>query len=79
MNSDIEIRNLSVSFITQEGESTAVKDLSTTFYQGKISGVIGESGSGKSVMGMSILGLLPNTAQISGECCTREKIYIGYL
>ena len=76
MNSDIEIRNLSVSFITQEGESNAVKDLSTTFYQGKISGVIGESGSGKSVMGMSILGLLPNTAQISGECWYKgENLY----
>lgn len=41
----------------------AVNDLSTTFRAGRISGVIGESGSGKSVMGMSLLRLLPNTAR----------------
>ena len=65
---DIEIRQLSVWFDTAQGPVKAVDGLSTTFRAGQISGVIGESGSGKSVMGMSLLRLLPNTARISGEC-----------
>ena len=65
---DIEIRNLSVCFETAQGPVCAVNGLSTTFRAGRISGVIGESGSGKSVMGMSLLRLLPNTAKVTGEC-----------
>ncbi len=65
---DIEIRGLSVWFETAQGPVAAVDDLSTTFRAGRISGVIGESGSGKSVMGLSLLRLLPNTAHVTGEC-----------
>ena len=65
---DIEIRQLSVWFDTAQGPVKAVDGLSTTFRAGRISGVIGESGSGKSVMGMSLLRLLPNTARVTGEC-----------
>ena len=65
---DIEIQNLSVCFQTAQGPVYAVNGLSTTFRAGRISGVIGESGSGKSVMGMSLLRLLPNTAQVTGKC-----------
>ena len=65
---DIEIRHLTVSFESTLGPVLAVNDLSTTFRAGRISGVIGESGSGKSVMGMSLLRLLPNTARVTGEC-----------
>ena len=65
---DIEIKNLRVYFETVNGPVYAVNDLNTTFHAGRICGIIGESGSGKSVMGMSILKLLPNTAKVSGEC-----------
>ena len=65
---DIEIQHLSVYFDTAQGPVYAVNDLSTIFRAGRISGVIGESGSGKSVMGMSLLRLLPNTARVTGKC-----------
>lgn len=68
MTPDIVIENLSVYFETARGPVYAVRDLSTVFRSGRISGVIGESGSGKSVMGMSLLRLLPNTARVSGTC-----------
>lgn len=68
MTCDIAIKHLTVAFDTVQGEVRAVNDLSTTFHAGRICGVIGESGSGKSIMGMSLLRLLPNTARISGEC-----------
>jgi len=70
---DIEIRNLTVTFETANGPVLAVNDLSTTFRAGRISGVIGESGSGKSVMGLSILRLLPNTAKVRGSCLLGEQ------
>lgn len=68
MTPDIDIRGLGVSFETSRGPVYAVRELSATFRAGRISGVIGESGSGKSVMGMSLLRLLPNTAKVTGEC-----------
>lgn len=73
MTPNIEIRNLSVCFETSTGSVYAVRDLSTTFYAGRISGIIGESGSGKSIMGMSILQLLPNTAKVTGACFLGDK------
>ncbi len=73
---DIEIQNLSVCFDTAQGPVYAVRDLSTTFRGGRIAGVIGESGSGKSVMGMSLLRLLPNTARVTGKCFFgQEELY----
>ena len=66
--SDIEIRNLSVSF--QDGGETvhAMEGVNAYFPAGSVTGLIGESGSGKSVMGMSLLRLLPNTARVTGKC-----------
>lgn len=73
MTPDIDIRSLNVYFETARGPVYAVRDLSAVFRAGRISGVIGESGSGKSVMGMSLLRLLPNTAKVTGECWFGER------
>ena len=68
MNSDIVVHNLTVQFNTDQGSVKAVENVNTTFQAGKVTGLIGESGSGKSVLGMSLLQLLPNNTQICGEC-----------
>lgn len=73
MDNNIYIENLQVVFQTPFGEVAAIKNLTTTFKAQCITGIIGESGSGKSVMGMSILGLLPATAQIKGSCQYEQK------
>ena len=76
MTSDISVQNLNVTFETSQGLVYAIRGLSTVFRAGQISGIIGESGSGKSVMGMSMLRLLPNNARIEGECLYRgENLY----
>ncbi len=55
----LEVKNLKVSFHTRNGEVKAVNDVSFTVKSGKITAIIGESGSGKSVACYSLLGLIP--------------------
>ena len=53
----LEVNNLTVSFHTRNGVVKAVDDVSFTVEPGKITAIIGESGSGKSVACYSLLGL----------------------
>jgi peptide/nickel transport system ATP-binding protein/oligopeptide transport system ATP-binding protein len=55
----LDVKNLKVSFHTRNGEVKAVDDVSFTVESGKITTIIGESGSGKSVACYSLLGLIP--------------------
>ena len=55
----LKVENLSVSFVTRMGTNKAVDDISFTVETGRITAVIGESGSGKSVACYSLLGLIP--------------------
>ena len=65
----LKIKNLKVDFRSNgsDGMVRAVNGASLHLAQGETLAVIGESGSGKSVMGLSICGLLPSTTQISGR------------
>lgn len=56
----LEVRNLSTSFFTEEGEVKAIEDVSFSVYKGKTLGIVGESGCGKSVTSLSIMRLIPN-------------------
>lgn len=55
----LQIDNLQIDFITDIGQTTAVKNNSFTVNRGEIVAVVGESGSGKSVTALSVLQLLP--------------------
>lgn len=61
MNANLlDVRNLSVSFHTDEGVFKAVDDVSLHVKRGEIVGLVGESGCGKSVTSLSILKLIPS-------------------
>lgn len=55
----LDVTGLSVSFHTRMGVTRAVDDVSFSVKAGKITAIIGESGSGKSVACYSLLGLVP--------------------
>jgi oligopeptide/dipeptide ABC transporter ATP-binding protein len=55
----LEIRDLTVEFDTEDGVVHAVTGVSYDLQGGEVLGVIGESGSGKSVSVMTMLGLIP--------------------
>ncbi|MBZ7926015.1 ABC transporter ATP-binding protein [Ensifer adhaerens] len=63
----LDIRNLSVSIPTSEGDVHAVRAVSLEIDRGEIHGVIGESGCGKTMTGMAALGLAPKGARIIAD------------
>jgi len=63
----LEISNLRVFFPTDDGLVRATNGVDLRIEDGENLGLIGESGSGKTVLGMAILRLLPKDARIEGE------------
>jgi len=65
----LEIKNLKTYFYTDEGISKAVGGVDLVINRGEILGVIGESGSGKSVTALSVIQLvaIPPGKIVSGE------------
>lgn len=62
----LEIQRLRTAFFTDEGTATAVDDVSFGIPRGKTVGVVGESGCGKSVTAMSVMGLVSPPGRVTG-------------
>jgi peptide/nickel transport system ATP-binding protein len=64
----LDVKHLSTSFFTDEGEIKAVDDVSFQLHRGETVGIVGESGSGKSVTSLSLMRLIPSPGKVlSGE------------
>jgi oligopeptide transport system ATP-binding protein len=70
----MEVKNLKTEFHTEEGTVYAVNGISYTLNEGETLGVVGESGCGKSVHALSIMGLIP---QPPGKITGGEVIFRG--
>ena len=73
----LEVRDLAIGFRTPAGEVVAVDGLSFDVDEGEIFVIIGESGSGKSLTGMSITGLQPQTAVTRGSIRFEGRELLG--
>jgi ABC-type dipeptide/oligopeptide/nickel transport system ATPase component len=63
----LEIKNLETTFDTPDGRVSAVRGVDLTVKRGARHAIIGQSGAGKSILALSILGLLPVNAHTSGK------------
>jgi len=62
----LQVRGLKVDFHTYAGDVKALDGVELTVKKGELLGLVGESGCGKSVTALSIVGLLPPNAEVLG-------------
>ena len=65
-NNLLEVRDLRTSFVTESGPAYAVDGLSFDLAAGETLAIVGESGCGKSVTSLSLLGLVPSPGRVEG-------------
>ena len=62
-NALLHVKHLSI----QSHQQVLVQDLSFDLQPGKTLAIVGESGSGKSISSLALLGLLPDSLQVTGQ------------
>lgn len=69
----LKIVNLQVHFESADGMVKAVDDVDLSVGFGETVGLLGETGSGKTVLGLAVIGLLPRNITLKGKVWYREK------
>ena len=73
----LDIKNLSVRLQTQRGPADAVRDINFSLERGDTLGLVGESGCGKSITALSLMGLLPENAMVRGSIRFDNQELVG--
>jgi peptide/nickel transport system ATP-binding protein len=61
----LEVQDLAVDFLADEGVIQAVRGVSFSVERGQTVALVGESGSGKTVVSQAVLGILPQSARVT--------------
>ena len=69
----LEVEGLGVEFRTERGVLRAVEDVSFQLRPGRTLAIVGESGCGKSVTALALMGLLPETARVRGAIRLEDR------
>ena len=73
----LDVKDLSIRLQTQRGPADAVRDINFTLARGETLGLIGESGCGKSITALSLMGLLPENAVVRGSIRFDDQELVG--
>lgn len=73
----LRVENLSVELQTHRGPAYAVRNISFTLERGGSLGLVGESGCGKSITAMALMGLLPENARVTGSILFDGQELVG--
>ncbi len=63
----LDVKNLNVDLATAMGPARAVRNLNISLQKGETLGIVGESGCGKSMTALALMGLLPENGTTTGE------------
>ena len=69
----LEVKNLRTWFHTPEGIVKSVDGISFSIERGKTLALVGESGCGKTITSLSLIKLLPETAELHADSIDRKS------
>ena len=73
----LSVENLQVSLKTPRGPVVTVRDVNFSLGHGETLGIVGESGCGKSMTALAIIGLLPDSAETRGRAVLNGRDLLG--
>ena len=73
----LDVQNLRVTLQTPRGPADALRGISFALQRGQTLGLIGESGCGKSITALALMGLLPDSASVTGSLRFEGRELVG--